>query len=81
MMRKHQLSYKGKHACEESWAEKWFSSVTGKWIANRSWGKLDHIIHLFVQHAQANDIRKTDSPRSAASTSKRVQHLLNKPSL
>lgn len=74
MMRKHQLSYKGKCACEESWAEKWFSSMTGKWIANRSWGKLGHIMHLFVQHAQADDIR-TDSPHSTASTSSRVQAL------
>lgn len=72
MMRKHQLSYEGKCACEESWAEKWFSSITGKWIANRFWGELGHIIHLFVQHAQADDIR-TDSPHSTASTSNRVQ--------
>lgn len=74
MMRKRQLSYEGNHTHEESWAEKRFSSsITGKWIANRSWGKLGHIIHLFVQYAQADDIRRTESPRSAASTSNRVQ--------
>lgn len=36
--------------------------------------KLGHIMHLFVQHAQADDIR-TDSPQVTASTSSRVQAL------